>query len=843
MSANAAGKNLKLRLEMKSDWHVGTGAGIPGSIDALLARDLDAFPCVPAKTIVGIWRDAMETLTLGLDGGPEKSDVWQQWLDVIFGSQPNQLGQDEVQALAAQDNLTPRPSILSLEPARLNENLKGAINESGDDKRLKQALTFIKPNTAIDSDSGTAKTESLRFTEMGRIGTVLQSEFALDFNRLENVSKERKQFIEALLVASAALVERIGGNRRRGSGKCEMQLPELMSKAKAVEVLRGANAENIKSIPKVLTSESMSAAPAVADGSVSDIAGAVMSAGSTEPSETHTNSPETNKPNAQTKWKRINYSVKLQTPVAIVTNTLGNVSETLDFIPGTYLLPHITKQLKGISKFVASGDFQVSAATIAVSGERGLPVPKIICYQKVDGGFDKPKTVYNLIRERNLVEDLTEQKKNYREGYISDLDQTGALPFYETTKKTLLMHNTVEDRVQRPTEEVGGVFSRQAIKAGTTLRGEIRFTESIADQVKTLEKFEGDVRLGTSKKDDYGLAELILGFFDEDTSNATPNKELIVYLESDVLLRNSNLRQTNLVEDLTTELEKTLGKGTLTKKEKDSLIQVRRIESWHEGWGFPRPTLTAMAAGSVAAFDIAGTIDPTTLQKLELSGIGERRGEGYGQIRFNPALLTNAINNWTVPTKTKLTANGNKEALAKLKAEIKHTEKLKDFISIVERAAWRDELARAVLKLANDPHKRKEIFGFEIEGKEGRKNSLPSLSQIGGLRSVVGRLKAPKATNVIGWLDHLEATPNRLERWDSRSEKGKDKLKRIRELLTDENKVWVILCETELNGLNVWNTPGELIQSGDTLRKNLWAEAVKSLFDACARAHKRDTED
>ena len=842
MSANSADLKFTIRLEMRSDWHIGTGAGIPGSIDALLARDGDGFPCVPAKTIVGIWRDALETLTLGLDNGHEKNSYWQKWVDVIFGSQPNQLKRDEVRELANQGKLTPRPAILSIQPGRLNEHLRNAI---GVDTQLRQALTFIKPNTQINSKSGTAQTESLRFTEMGRIGTVVEAEFKLDFDLLENVTDAQKGLIWGLLVASAGLAERIGGNRRRGSGKCEMLVVGGVSQPKAVEILRSA--QDIESV-----------LPAVARGSVSaqyvaDITPHLTT--STEHVEDGAEPSKTSESVTIVEWKKINYSLTLHTPVAIVTNTLGNVSETLDFIPGTYLLPHITKALgKGISKHIASGDFQVSPATIEVGGERGLPVPKVIHYHKVDGGFDKAKTVYNGLKEPL---EGGEQKKNFREGYVSSLEENGkTLPAYERTNKILLMHNTVDDPVQRPTENVGGVFSREAIKARTTLRGEVRFKKSIEEEVKSLANHKSYVRLGTSKKDDYGLAELLLETLEDDTSSASVNNELIIYLESDVLLRNGNLRQTNLVGDLKLELENTLGTNVLELK--DSLIQVRRIESWHEGWGFPRPTLTAMAAGSVAVFTINDSENltdekppalETALQRVERSGIGERRGEGYGRIRFNPPILMSEINKeWTVASK-----NGNVEekkkqqdelrtkAIEQLKAEIKHAETLKEFISTVELSAWRDELARAVLKIANDKDKRKEIFGFEIQGNE----SIPSLSQIGGLRSAIGRLKVDGSNKniVTEWLKHLEATENRRNKWDSKSEQGTDKLKRIRELINDENKVWLILCETKLAGLRVCNAPCELIQSGDSLRKKLWAEAMKSLFDACARAHKRDTED
>lgn len=802
MSDSSSDKKFKIRLEMKSDWHIGTGTGIPGSVDALLARDGDGFPCVPAKTIVGIWRDALETLTYGLDSGVVKGK-WQSWVAVIFGSQPN------IDKIPTDK---PRPSILSIQPARLDENLRAAIKGEA---QLEQALTFIKPNTRIDSASGTAETDSLRFTEMGRIGTVLETEFKLEF---EGISEDRKKLVEALLVASASLIERIGGNRRRGSGKCEMQVVGGVSIEEAVEVLRN----NLESVP-----------PAVAGGLASDEDIVDAAQNSTTPLNHSTkqiadnNDPPESIPTSD--WKKIKYSLKLHTPVAIVTNTLGNVSETLDFIPGTYLLPHITKQLKGPPKYVAAGDFQILPATIEVNGERGLPVPKVFLQEKMN-----ESKVYSRLQKPEESLTAKTQAKPIREGFIS-MDKGNFT--HVKTPRILLMHNTVDDPVQRPTENVGGIFSRQAIKAGTVLRGEIRFNKSIENKVKSLENYESYVRIGTSKKDDYGLAELTFETLEDDTSNATADNKLIVYLESDVLLRNSNLRQTNLVDELKVFFEKELS-VSLQKKEEDSLIQVRRIESWHEGWGFPRPTLTAMAAGSVVIFTIEKfdnfTDDEklalqTNLQKFEVEGIGERRGEGYGQIRFNPPILTSGINSWSLSKKTKQATNGNKEAIEKLKAEINHTEKLKEFISIIELSAWRDELARAVLKLANEPQKCEEIFGFKIQAKE----SIPSLNQIGGLRSVIARLKLDGANKniVTEWLKHLKDTSNRADKW-------KAGFGEIENLFADgkENLVW-----EKLNGF--WKTPKILISDETTLKTQLWAEAVKSLFDACARAHKRDTED
>ena len=80
-------ESFRVMLRMESDWHVGLGAGRPGDIDRLITRDADDLPYVPAKTLTGIWRDAMEKLAFALDEG-EDEGKWAKWIDVIFGSQP-----------------------------------------------------------------------------------------------------------------------------------------------------------------------------------------------------------------------------------------------------------------------------------------------------------------------------------------------------------------------------------------------------------------------------------------------------------------------------------------------------------------------------------------------------------------------------------------------------------------------------------------------------------------------------------------------------------------------------------------------------------------------------------
>jgi CRISPR-associated protein Csx10 len=741
-----SGNKFNIKLTMGSDWQVGTGAGIPGGVDELISRDAEGFPQVPAKTIVGIWRDALERLTLGLDGGNRKGE-WSKWIEVIFGSQPNV---DRI------PHLKPVPAILSLTPARISPNLRAAM---GTDKRLKQALTFVKVGVKIDEDSEAASNDMLRFEEMGRTGTILETEVELE---------KTNEIIEALLILSAKMAERIGGKRRRGAGKCNL---EIVGKSSPADVKNAA--EKIR---------------AVKDKEFKELN---QNYSKTPKKTLSINSPQ------NPDWQTSEYTLTLETPVSIVTAVLGNVSETLDYIPGTYLISHFGQN---VFQEILKGNFQISPATVCIEGARALPVPKIFAQEKMDN-----KNVYN-----RLLEDLEgkKQTKPVRGGFY--VEKGGAV-LYANTPETILMHNAVDDDYQRPTSDVVGVYSREAIKAGTILKGEIRYRNMDIN----LKQLDGKVRVGTSKKDDYGTAEI--KFKNPQPFKAksgTKQNEIVVYLASDVLLRGRNLRQTNSAEDLAEAL------GLAGEKITFEQIQTRRIESWQTSWGFPRPTLTVMQAGSVVRFETSKTID---FAKLETEGIGERRGEGYGQIVFNPAVLEKKgeLKNGENEN-LKLIWEKRKADKFELKTEPDKIED-EDFAKLVEETAWREEIKLAVSKIAADDVK-KEKAEVQVFGFKGL-----NMSQIGGLRSVVMRLRSKADRGLVeNWLRHLEKTSNRLKTWET------FRLTKVRNLLEGDN-IWNKLKEEH------FHEPKSLT-AGNNLKDELWAEAVKSLFYACQMAHKRETE-
>jgi CRISPR-associated protein Csx10 len=205
-------QDFRISVAFTSDWHIGTGAGRPGSIDRLVRRDpVDRLPYVPAKTFTGVLRDSCEAIADGLDkadGGTGRA--WMALLDHIFGDQP-------ARARRAAEN-APASASLSIGPAHIVDSLLTSLRAK---PALKRALTFVKPGVRIDPGTGQAQTKHLRMIEVVRGGVTLVSEATLDLTRLPN---EWHEPARALLWAGARSVGRVGGQRRRGLGRCNVTL-------------------------------------------------------------------------------------------------------------------------------------------------------------------------------------------------------------------------------------------------------------------------------------------------------------------------------------------------------------------------------------------------------------------------------------------------------------------------------------------------------------------------------------------------------------------------------------------------------------------------------------------
>lgn len=821
---------FSLKIEMKSDWHIGSGTGIAGGIDRLVRRDQNGLPYLPAKTITGVWRDACELLALGLDGGSEYG-AWQKWVDYLFGDQPADRERDQ----SLNEN-TPRHAAVSVRSAHLPDSLTNLLCQK-DKQPLKDYLTFVKPSTSIDA-SGCATEKSLRFEEMVRGGGTLDAhcEIQLQLSGNEEQQKKQSETALALLLVSTKLIERIGGKRRRGSGKC---------------AVTAFSQENIDLTPYINWLENNSTPPEVPKLTDNDKGENIEIFGSQENSSSES-------------WVQVRLDIITKSPVIVASRTVGNVVETLDYIPGTHLLRLVRRKLNSlkldreINGAIAQGHLLITNATIAVGDQQGRAMPLCLFNKKSEGGFDtksseKERKIYN-----RLLESPTEspQLKGERGGYLGTftLDK---LPAFGKVSKGIETHNVVNDRYQTPTSDVGSVYSYEAIPPDTKLIAYLRVHPDLAaklqqkqndwHQLLTTSKGKSD-RIGQSKKDDYGEVEIQsqkLAQRSPEPFVLKEKQELTVWLLSDVLLRDKRLRPSTSINDLASVLTDRLGTEITPKKDEENNLltltaRQNRIESWQVRWGLPRPSLVGLVAGTCAVFTYETPPAPAKLAEIELTGIGDRTAEGYGQICFNAPLLTQKTSEFPhspKPNDPPKVPNG--ELLANTR------DPLWEYARIIEKAAWQDAIRRSVLTVASSEDNRKQVLGIEIETKEKTKRSKPPMSQLGSLRSVLSQLTVKdkdennqnqvfpfNRVNVevfIRWLDHLELTSDRKNKWANGS------LNKIRNLISLPSQIWTDLGfdfeEITLTG------------TGHTdLKEDLWVEAVQTLVDACIRAHKRDLE-
>lgn len=778
-------ETFRLRLTMESDWHVGSGTGRPGNIDRLVVRDDDGLPFVPAKTLRGIWRDACERLARGLDDG--KVGDWCSLVDRVFGSQPA-LGEHGPTRHHDDPAQPPLESALAVRPARLPTALRRRISA---DRRFLEAMTFVKPGVKIDRRRGQAETDFLRFEEMARVGTVLEAECVLP----ARIDGEQRAAASALLVAAAQLIERLGGKRRRGAGRCQFEVVGADVSQALVWL------ETHEKPPLWGDKPSTTTVPARAEAA--------------PPSEP---------------WVVVPLILSLTGPLAVSYRTVGNVVETLDFLPGSYLLPHVTRTLKeliDVRPAIQSGDLCVLPATLEVDGARGRPVPMALFHEKED------KT--NIVNRLLAGTPEGKQLKQLRAGYVGERNA----PTLRTVPLVVQTHNTVEDGPQRPTIKVGGLYSYEAIAPTEQgrpirLRSELRLRKCLADKLTQQPDWwralGGTVSLGRSKKDDYGTVKLEADAPRDFASSTAGGDELFVWLLSDTLLRGEGLRPAPTGRELATEIARRLGLpadavkvretkgGPADTKPLDELVRVRRLDTWHVGWGLPRPSLVAMQAGSCLVLSIAGTIDQERLREIEAGGIGERTAEGYGQVRFNDPLLSNPPSRWgnlagaTVEDET--TGAAPAPELEAAHAEYAHR---------LEQVVWKQEIRRAALEIASNRTRRQESLKWDVT------HDKPSMSQLGGLRGQLARLRSEGDVQpIIGWLDHLAGNPKREEKWPQGA------ISCVRGLLEQRERIWdTLTCDG-------W--PTLTLGGDDRLRKELWFLAVRTLFDACIRAHKRELE-
>ncbi len=372
----------------------------------------------------------------------------------------------------------------------------------------------------------------------------------------------------------------------------------------------------------------------------------------------------------------LTYTLRLIEPV-LLKNLEGdaNSARSLPYIPGSVIRGAIISAYFENNRFSETdagepefrrlfldGTTRYLHAFPDGDGERTLPTPLSWKIRKDDADGDetdpanwckkivKTVNVFDFSQEEADEDDLkTFKSATYWKG--DETVYTAETPFQ------LNVHNQRDAVIGRSTEDQGGIFRYEALAAGLVFRGIILAEKN--DELANLLK-DRKIMLGKARTAGYGLAQIVdvepllpdwrYGLYwnesedrdnyddyedyedyeDEEYSDAShQEKEIfkfVVHFISAGLVRDSRGQFT---PDPKLAIEANLNCSLETKK----IFRASEIVGgFNRKWGLQLPQVMAISPGSVFVYKSKTPLSRKLLNKLEETGVGERRAEGFGNL-------------------------------------------------------------------------------------------------------------------------------------------------------------------------------------------------------------------
>ena len=664
----------------------------------------------------------------------------------------------------------------------------------------------MKPGVAIGGRSGRAKTDYLRFEEVARQGAVLEARGSIELSG----DAAADAALVCLALAATRLVERIGGNRRRGSGRCTMTIGDFEA--------QGADAGLPASVDDAVARIETLAAP-------------------TLPKPARPGALATEfAPGSDSEFTVVPLDVTVETPTVVGRAVLGNVVTTLDHIPGTMLVAAAARMLdpggahrQRVASGFASGDIRILPAYPVVARQRGLPVPLV--YERLKDDDRGPRRK-GLLRNRLDAEcGGDEPYKTLHSEYIAYRGEAGKHPELAFFRQPLVTrtHNTVEDGHQTPTRRVGGVYSYEAIPAGTELKSELWIRNSLLDAIEIATLRAVDVTIGRAKKAGYGAVRVAPAGAPRPraTSAASAADGFRLYAASDILLPGEPVQghAASPVACLCAAIRRA---ADFAIDVVDGEIWTGRTEGWVARWELPRPSYVVIRAGSTVAVkpaDDGAPIAGDAIAKLERGGLGLRRGEGFGHVLVDPQIVKARLQDVVDLVVDAAAGQTHKPDLSPHVA----------FLAKIEDAALRQAIRLNAELAVVRPKDRETRLGWGGE--------KPNMSQLGALRAVMGGLQSDEeARRVREFIRQLrdEKNRDRAGKWGGEdASAGDHPLATLARLFDEPRGIWekIGFTDDQWQLLLVLREPAQARASEELQRF-----AIASFLFAAMRAHKRSME-
>ncbi len=303
------------------------------------------------------------------------------------------------------------------------------------------------------------------------------------------------------------------------------------------------------------------------------------------------------------------YTLTLEEPV--LANSLGgepNSANSLFYIPGGLVRGSVIGAYKGAKDsaddtfrdLFLNGKTRYLNAYPLMKNQRTLPIPV---------KFKKPK---------------------YSEAGNLGQIKADAIEALEEIWQ-INVHTQRDAERGRSTSDSGAVYRYIALPVGMQFQGAV-IGEAAGEVRKLLENVI--VLLGKARTAGYGRARATVSDLPDNwaeggqTSLPEKSTKFTITFLSPALVRDANGQFST---DITTALGSHLGQ--IEKIE--SVYRSEIVGGFNRTWGLPLPQVTAIAAGSVFTITAKDPVTAEKLRGLEVTGLGERRAEGFGSLVIN----------------------------------------------------------------------------------------------------------------------------------------------------------------------------------------------------------------
>jgi CRISPR-associated protein Csx10 len=267
--------------------------------------------------------------------------------------------------------------------------------------------------------------------------------------------------------------------------------------------------------------------------------------------------------------------------------------------------------------------------------QRFLPTPLSLKFNKDDAAKPMGRELYDLA--------------------VIDPDDVSAMPlqpefseFLMRSSKEITLYSSkriLNPHIRRaslkgaPTKNTGAIFHQECLSEGQIFQGII-----IAKDDKDLEEIKANlskvISLGGSKGGGYGQVKIDVDDIPREVSHEVesisyqPDREDLIFLTltSPATLRNHDGITVRTQDQFQRFLSEWLG---VSVKIERAFVKVELTGGFNRKWKLPLPNEYSLSAGSVIVLKNTESSILATLQELALTGLGERRNEGFGRFCIN----------------------------------------------------------------------------------------------------------------------------------------------------------------------------------------------------------------